>query len=108
LYPGPSFPPCSYTLSASKRSVGGGASTGKVTVSTNSRCGWTTFTSADWISIVEGESSSGNGTVVYSVAANTGRQSRRARLVIAGKIFTITQKGVPAAPRKRPPPFAPA
>ena len=108
LYPGPSFPPCSYTLSASKRSVGGGASTGKVTVSTNSRCGWTTFTSADWISIVEGESSSGNGTVVYSVTANTGRKSRRARLVIAGQIFTITQKGVPAAPRKRPPPFAPA
>ncbi len=80
----------------------------RLRIASGSRCGWTSFTSADWISIVEGESSSGNGTVVYSVATNTSKKSRRAQSVISGQILTITQKGAPGASRRRPSPFVPA
>ena len=107
LYPDVSFPVCTYTLSATKRTVSGTATTGKVSLSTNPRCGWSAFANVEWISIIEGASSSGDGTVEYAVSANSGRRSRKGRLIIAGREFTITQKGSSQPGRKRPPPFAP-
>jgi hypothetical protein len=107
LYPDSTFPPCTYSLSSSKRSVSSSGTVASVQVRTSERCGWTAFSGTDWITITEGESSSGNGTVEIAISANTGRKSRQATLFIAGKVFTITQKGGGIGSSRRwVPPFA--
>ena len=42
-----------------------------------------------------GANGTGNGTVTYSVGANTGSTSRTGTLTIAGSTFTVTQAGAP-------------
>src|SRR5439155_3729167 len=54
-------------------------------------CNWTASSGATWITITAGTSGSGNGTVYYSVAANTSTTSRSGSLTIAGKAFTVSQ-----------------
>jgi hypothetical protein len=46
-----------------------------------------------WITVTSGSPGIGNGTVNYSVAANTGATSRTGALTIAGKTFTVQQNG---------------
>lgn len=93
LYPDASFPPCTYGISPSKRTLAGGATSGKITVSTRDGCGWTAGSTVPWISISEGSGSSGTGTVVYAVEANSAKTARRGSIVVAGKTFAVTQKG---------------
>ena len=45
---------------------------------------------------VTGASGTGNGTVAFSIAANTGSTSRSGTLTVGGQTFTVTQAG--AAP----------
>ncbi|HYE75519.1 MAG TPA: FG-GAP-like repeat-containing protein, partial [Blastocatellia bacterium] len=59
-------------------------------------CNWTANSNVDWISVTSaGTRISGNGTVNFTVAANTGNGSRTGTLSIAGQTFTITQEGTP-------------
>ena len=51
------------------------------------------MSNASFITITSGSSGSGNGTVNYSVAANTGTTSRTGTMTIAGRTFTVTQAG---------------
>ncbi|MBK6999481.1 MAG: DUF1566 domain-containing protein [Rhodoferax sp.] len=81
--------PCTYTLGTSSASVAASASTGNVSVT--SSCAWTATSNVSWISITSGASGSGNGTVAYTVAANTGTAARMGTLTIAGKTVTVTQ-----------------
>ncbi len=87
--------PCTYTLGASSASLAASASTGNVSVA--SSCAWTATSNASWISITSGASGSGNGTVAYTVAANTDTTARTGTLTIAGKTFTVTQGIAPPA-----------
>ncbi len=80
---------CSYTLNPASASVMATASTGSVSVI--SSCAWTAASNASWITITSGSSGSGNGTVAYAVAVNTGTTGRTGTLTIAGKTFTVTQ-----------------
>ncbi len=57
------------------------------------RCGWVVAASASWIGITSATSGTGNGSVTYSVAANTGA-ARSGTLTIAGQRLTISQAGV--------------
>src|SRR5439155_167087 len=57
-------------------------------------CGWTATDSATWITITSGASGTGNGTVSYSVTANTSATPRTGTLTIAGQTFTVNQAGV--------------
>ena len=45
------------------------------------------------ISVSSGSSGSGNGTVTYTVAANSGSDSRTGAVTVAGQVFTVTQSG---------------
>jgi all-beta uncharacterized protein/S-layer family protein len=45
----------------------------------------------DWITVNSGSAGSGNGTVTYSVAANTGSSIRIGTITIAERIFTVWQ-----------------
>jgi hypothetical protein len=82
--------PCSFTASptsASPTAAGGAAS---VSVTTAAGCAWTATSNATWITITSGASGSGNGTVNYTVAANTG-PARSGTLTVAGQTVTINQ-----------------
>lgn len=85
---------CSYAISPGSASFTAAGGTGSVTVTTSGTCSWTSANPASWITITSGGSGTGNGTVNYSVQANTGSDSQTAGLTIAGAVFTVTQAGV--------------
>jgi hypothetical protein len=88
--------PCAPTISPSSRSLTtASAATGTVTVTAAAGCTWTAASNTAWITISAGTSGTGNGSVSYSVAANSTTSSRSGTLTIAGKTFTGTQAAAP-------------
>jgi hypothetical protein len=85
-----SAPLCRYQLSAITGSFGGAGGSGTVGVTAASTCTWTASTNVPWISIVGGASGGGNGTVSFTVQANTG-PARNGILTIGSQRFTVTQ-----------------
>ena len=70
----------------------GGNSTVSVIVNPNNTdCTWNASSNASWISITNGNSGGGTGTVSYSVAPNIGAGPRTGTLTIAGQTFTVSQ-----------------
>ncbi len=92
-----------YKISPTSASIAADGGSGSVTVTAPSGCAWTAASNANWITITSGAPGAGNGTVQYSVAANTSTSSRTGTLTIASQTFTATQAG--AAP---PSPSVPA
>lgn len=82
--------PCAYTVLPSSVTFGTGSGASNETVTTTGNCSWTASSGASWITITAGNSGTGNGTVSYSVAANTG-PVRSGTLTIAGQSITINQ-----------------
>jgi Tol biopolymer transport system component len=85
---------CADSISPTSQSFEADGGTGSVEVTADSECSWAASSNASWISVTSG-SSPGNGSVSYSVAANTGTGSRTAGLIVAGHIVSVTQSGVP-------------
>ena len=82
---------CTYSLSASSATVGAAATTGSVNVTAPTGCPYTASSpSGSFATITSGGSGSGNGTVTYTVQANSGG-TRSTILTIAGLPFTINQ-----------------
>jgi hypothetical protein len=81
---------CTFALSPASRSAPVGTSTGTFNVVTGAGCAWSASTTDQWITITSGASGSGNGTVGYSVAANSG-PARTGRISVGGQTFTIEQ-----------------
>ncbi|MCU1350464.1 MAG: uncharacterized protein JWO56_3494, partial [Acidobacteria bacterium] len=81
---------CSYSLNTTGASTGAAGGPGSVVVTSDAGCPWTATSPVPWITITSGASGIANGTVQYSVAANSGPQ-RTAQLLIASKPFTVTQ-----------------
>lgn len=82
---------CYYVLSPLSHTFSSAGGTGAVTVTPSSgSCGWSAASNASWLTITAGGSGMGNGTVNYSVSANTGA-ARTGTLTIAGQIFTVSQ-----------------
>ena len=82
---------CTFTLSSTTLAPPAAATTGTVDVATDSTCSWTASSNVSWITISDGDTGTGNGTVSYSVALNTFNYSRTGTLNIAGQTFTVTQ-----------------
>ena len=85
--------PCNTTLAPTSRAHASGAASGQ-TVGVTSSCSWTATSNAAWLTVTGGAAGSGNGTVTYSVAANSGETSREGTLTIGDETFTVTQSGV--------------
>jgi hypothetical protein len=68
---------------------GGSAS---ISVGTSNSCAWTAVSSASFLTVSQGASGSGDGTVQFTLAPNTGPQ-RTATLTITGTAILITQQG---------------
>jgi hypothetical protein len=88
LHPVPSS--CSYSIAPATVSLPVAGGTGSITVTAAPACIWAVSGTPGWITITSGGNGSGNGTIVYSVQANTG-DSRTGTLTIAGQTFTVTQ-----------------
>ena len=87
--------PCSYALSNYGVSVTPTATTNSVTVTAaNTICPWTAVSNATWVTITAGASGTGNGTVNFSIAANTSTTARSGTLTIAGLTYTVSQTGI--------------
>jgi Putative binding domain, N-terminal len=82
---------CSYSIGSMAQSIGaaGGAGT-PVSVSAAAGCLWTASSAVPWITITAGAAGDGNGSVAFTVAANTAT-TRVGSLTIAGFTFTVTQ-----------------
>ncbi|MBA2737859.1 MAG: BACON domain-containing protein, partial [Pyrinomonadaceae bacterium] len=81
---------CNYSISPTSANPPASGSTGSVNVTANTGCAWTAVSNAAWITVTSGSPGSGNGTVQYSVATNTGPE-RPGTITIAGQTFTVTQ-----------------
>jgi hypothetical protein len=79
---------CSYALNANSQSFGSSGGSGSFGVTTSSGCSWTAVSNASWLTT--NSSGSGNGTVNYSVAANTG-SARTGAISVGGQTFTVSQ-----------------
>ncbi len=92
----PATPTCSYTVvPPTTTAYGPEGGTGTASVTAASGCSWTATSSGSFVTIAQGASGSGNGTVQFSVAVNTGAD-RTATLTIAGAVISITQRTQPA------------
>jgi hypothetical protein len=84
---------CTVTINPTSRTVAASVTTGNtVAVSTATGCPWTTTSHASWLTITSGASGTGNGSVVFNVAANAG-PARTGTLTIGGQTFTVDQAG---------------
>jgi general secretion pathway protein D len=82
---------CTFSLSEDSKTVDAGASTGSVDVKTDATCPWTAISQVAWITVTGGASGTGDGTVNFSVAANTAPASRIGTLTVAGQTFNVSQ-----------------
>jgi hypothetical protein len=83
--------PCSYSVTPTNVSIEPAGGTGTpISVSTSSGCAWTASSHVNWVTILNGASSTGAGSVTYSVQPNTGN-ARTGTLTVAGQTVTISQ-----------------
>jgi hypothetical protein len=75
-------------LNATFSSAGGGSN---LTVTAGAGCSWTAISSAVWTTITSGASVTGNGTVGFSVSANTNFSTRTGTMTVAAQTVTVTQ-----------------
>jgi len=89
--PPPPTPACTYSLSSTGKTFKATGGNASFSVTTQSGCNWSVTSSASWVRITSGSSGTGNGTVFYTVDANTG-PSRSTQITIQGLTYKITQQ----------------
>jgi hypothetical protein len=83
---------CSYTLTPPSENVPAAGGSGTVAVTAAAGCPWTATSGAAWLSLTGATSGSGDGSVAYSAAPNTGA-ARSGTLTIGTRTFTVNQAG---------------
>jgi len=88
--PPPPSPTCTYAISPTQQSIAASGGSGSIAVTSGSGCAWIATTHDAWLTVTNGASGSGNGTVGFSVAANSGGP-RNGTVMIADQHFTVSQ-----------------
>lgn len=78
---------------AAPASFGAAGGTGTINVLAPSGCQWSATSNSSFISITSASSFNGNGTIFFSVAANSSTSARSGSLTVAGQLVSITQSG---------------
>ena len=81
---------CMFTLGAVMTNFASSGGNSSVNVTSATGCAWTATSNDGWISVTSGTPGNGSGTVVLSVAANSGA-ARTGTVIIAGQTFTVNQ-----------------
>ncbi len=89
--------PCSFSVSPTNLNVAVGGGASNIAVAAGASCGWTATSGTSWLTVTNGASGSGNGTVSVTATANTTTAARNATLTVAGQAVTITQPGITCA-----------
>jgi hypothetical protein len=91
--------PCHFDLTPLTQAVAAAGGTGSIGVIALSGCSWAATSGAPWVTITSGANGSANGTIGFSVAANTG-VARVGSVAIADQTFQVTQASgiVPVVP----------
>jgi hypothetical protein len=84
---------CTFSISPTSASFGASGGSGTVSVTTQAGCTWSASSNDSWLTITSGSSGTGNGTINYSVSANTMPDARSASSTFAKKVFTVAQSG---------------
>jgi uncharacterized protein (TIGR03437 family) len=71
------------------------ATTGTLQVQGPAGCAWNATSDSSWLTITAGAGSSGNGTLGYAVATNSGAGPRTGTISVAGSPFVVTQQASP-------------
>lgn len=87
---------CTYSISPATVSVPNTATSGSITVTTQTGCAWSATSASAFLTFQDGVGRTGSGTVTYSIAANIGTTSRTAIATVAGNTFTASQAAAPA------------
>jgi hypothetical protein len=81
---------CSYALSKTSQGFTPAGGTDSITMTAPTGCSWTASVNQSWVTITSATSGNGNGTIAYSVQANSG-PARSATLTIGGVAVSIQQ-----------------
>ncbi|QQS32895.1 MAG: carboxypeptidase regulatory-like domain-containing protein [Acidobacteriota bacterium] len=82
---------CQFSIDPTLQNYGSAGGDGAISVTaSDSTCDWTAVSNDAWITVTSGSSGTGDGTVEYTVAANTG-EARTGTITVAGETFTVTQ-----------------
>jgi subtilisin family serine protease len=84
---------CSYDLSSKAMSFTLQGGTGTFQVSSATNCGFDAYSDKPWIRVTS-QPGITSGTVEYSVLPNYSVEPRTATLVVAGRLYTVTQAGL--------------
>ena len=71
--------------------IGSNSGAGTIGVAAPIDAVWEALIDSDWITIIGSRNGVGNGTLTYTVSANTSGKTRTGRIIISGKEYTITQ-----------------
>jgi len=83
---------CTFTVASTTGTIPAAGSNTGISVVTQAGCTWTATSNAGFVTIVSGASGTGSGSVLVTVAPNTGAP-RTAVLTIAGQTVTVPQAG---------------
>ena len=93
--------PCTYSIAPAGQNVGPEGGGGSFAVTTPATCQWSASSSnPDWLAITSAPTGTGNGSITFNAAPNSGGQ-RVGTIVVNGQTFTVTQ--LAAAPPAPPP-----
>ena len=85
---------CSFSLSSSSASFDAESGSSSVGISSPDGCEWSATVGDSWIAISAGSNGSGDGSVFFTVTANTTIESRSGTITVEGEVLTITQGGI--------------
>lgn len=82
---------CDYQLEPTSYQTNASGGIASITLTAANNCQWTAGSNDNWLSIVEGNIGTGNGTIRYFIANNPNESNRLGTLKIADQLFTVTQ-----------------
>jgi len=83
---------CSASIKPTSYHAGRGPDDVRIKVTADGGCTWTATSTVSWVTIVQGQTGSGHGTVRLRIQPNTGAE-RTVKLDIAGRTFELRQDG---------------
>lgn len=97
----PQAPTCSFLISPSFQEFTSAGGTGTITVSASQAgCPYSSLNESSFVTLNSGATGTGNGTVTFTVAPNSG-VARSITIFVAGQSFTVNQAGGKSRKRVR-------
>jgi hypothetical protein len=82
---------CDVQLSPANQSAPSAGMTGSVAVTTGSSCAWSATSNVGWLTVMSDPTTTGEGTVQFTAAANPATTARTGLIAIGNQLFTVTQ-----------------